>query len=104
MRETAPTAPTAEINAHDREIARELYVAVRDGSGKSAIALAARRIAETREAAFAAGLEERADEAHATGYAEGLADGIDKGREAGYREGFDEARRSAGFLNGEHGA
>lgn len=80
MRETAPTAPTAETNEYDRTTAHGIAIEYRLNLDQAA--QLARALAEAREAGFAAGLEERADDAHAAGYAEGLADGIDKGRRA----------------------
>ena len=66
-----PTA-TQEIADDDRKRARELLTALGLSWPLETEINVARLLAETREAGFAAGLEERADDAHLAGYREGV--------------------------------
>lgn len=74
MRETAQTAPTADATTDELVLATDLYARAREVDPALAIAEIVACLAAARRAGFAAGLEERADEAHEAGYAEGRRD------------------------------
>lgn len=73
MGETSPTSATtaAEPTQPELDLAAELYVAARDDSQVEALTRIERAIAETRAAAYAAGLAENHDDAFDAGFREG---------------------------------
>jgi len=70
MRETSPaTATTAE----EQQLARDLFARAReDHDHRFAESKIAASLAAARRAGYAAGLEERADDTHASGHREGV--------------------------------
>jgi len=70
MRETSPaTATTAE----EQQLARDLFARARDDHDhRFAESEIAASLAAARRAGYAAGLEERADDAHTSGHREGV--------------------------------
>lgn len=79
---TEPSTATHEIadgTLDELPLATELYDRARDVDPALVIAEITACLAAARRAGFAAGLEERADEAHLAGYREGYADGMVEG-------------------------
>lgn len=75
MRETVPPAPTADATTDELVLATDLYARCREVDPALAIAEIVACLNSARRDGFAAGLEERADEAHLAGYREGVTAG-----------------------------